>query len=139
MKLINVYPAIYLLKVNKRSTRAKFEICSKLAIKIPERRHWPLASFWHLYCQFWTYFTPCSSVSIVNFEHVKAGCVETRRLYYIITCCFFLWMLRLNIIKVKSNFGKENRSWKKDRGEKVNKKRWKVKSSLYNTDAYFRT
>ena len=24
-------------------------------------------------CQLWTYFTPCSSVSIVNFEQVNAG------------------------------------------------------------------
>ena len=32
--------------------------CSKLTIKTPERRH--------------TYFTPCSSVSIVNFEHDNA-------------------------------------------------------------------
>ena len=29
-----------------------------------------LASFWYLYCKLRTYFTPCSSVSIVNFEHV---------------------------------------------------------------------
>ena len=40
------YPAgIYLLKVNNRSSRARREICSKLIIKTPERRHWPLASF----------------------------------------------------------------------------------------------
>ena len=26
-----------------------------------------------LYCKVWTYFTPCSSVSIVNFEQVIAG------------------------------------------------------------------
>ena len=49
---------IYLLKVNNGSTRTRCEICSKLTIKIPE---WP------------QYSTPCSSVSIVNFEHVIAG------------------------------------------------------------------
>ena len=39
----NVNPAdIYLLKVNKRNTRTRCEICSKLTIKIPERR---MASF----------------------------------------------------------------------------------------------
>ena len=32
-----------------------------------------LASFWCLYCQLRAYFTPCSTVSIVNFEHVIAG------------------------------------------------------------------
>ena len=39
----------YLFKVNNRNNRTKCEICSKL--------------------------TPCSSVSIVNFEHVIASCV----------------------------------------------------------------
>ena len=43
---------IYLLKVNNRNTRKTCEICSKL-------------------------FTPCSSVSIVNFEHVIAGWVNS--------------------------------------------------------------
>ena len=31
---------IYLLKVNNRNTRTRFEICSKLTIKTPEQRHW---------------------------------------------------------------------------------------------------
>ena len=44
---------IYLLKVNDRNTRARFEICSKLTIKTPEQR---LASF---------------DVFIVNFEHIS--------------------------------------------------------------------
>ena len=44
----------YMLKVNNRSTRERCEIYSKLAIKIPERRHWR-----H------------SSVLIVNFEHIS--------------------------------------------------------------------
>ena len=30
----------YMFKVNNRSTRARCEIFSKLAIKIPEQRHW---------------------------------------------------------------------------------------------------
>ena len=51
---------IYLLKVTNRNTRTRCEISSKLTIKTPER------------CQ-WTYFTPCSNVSIVNFEQVNAG------------------------------------------------------------------
>ena len=35
------FPAgIYLLKVNKRNSRARCEIYSKLTIKIPERRQW---------------------------------------------------------------------------------------------------
>ena len=31
---------IYLLKVNNKNTRKRCEICSKLTIKTPERRHW---------------------------------------------------------------------------------------------------
>ena len=54
-------PAFYLLNVNNRNTRTRCEICSKLTIKTPERRHG----------------TPCSCVSIVNFEHVIAGWVES--------------------------------------------------------------
>ena len=30
----------YMFKVNNRNTRARCEICSKLTIKISERRHW---------------------------------------------------------------------------------------------------
>ena len=47
---------IYQLKVNNKN-RIRCEICSKLTIKTPERR----------------YFSPCSSVSVVSFEHVIAG------------------------------------------------------------------
>ena len=36
-----------------------------------------MASLWCLYSQLWTYFTPCSSVSIVNFEQVNAGWVAS--------------------------------------------------------------
>ena len=45
---------MYLLKVSNRSTRARCEICSKLTIKIPERRQWRR-----------------SGIFIVNFEHIS--------------------------------------------------------------------
>ena len=45
---------IYLLKVNNRNTRTRCEICSKLTINTPERRHWRR-----------------SGVFIVNFEHIS--------------------------------------------------------------------
>ena len=49
------FPAgIYLLKVSNRNTRASCEICSKLTIKIPERRHWR-----------------CSGIFIVYLEHIS--------------------------------------------------------------------
>ena len=48
------YPAnIYLFKVNNKSTRKRYEICSKLAIKTPEKRQWRR-----------------SGVFIINFEHI---------------------------------------------------------------------
>ena len=45
---------IYLLKVNKRNTRKRCGICSKLTIKTPERHHWRR-----------------SAIFIVNFEHIS--------------------------------------------------------------------
>ena len=63
-------PAVdYMFKVNTRNTRARCEICSELTTKIPKRQ----ASFQCLCCWLWTYFTPCSLVSFVNFEQVDAG------------------------------------------------------------------
>ena len=69
---------IYMLKVNNRNTRTRYEICSKLTIKIPERSH-------------------CSSVSIVNFEYVIAGWDEKCKLmifssalsfrFFTLMCC----------------------------------------------------
>ena len=41
---------IYLLKVNNRKTGTRYEICSKLTIKISEQRHWRRSGFWYLYC-----------------------------------------------------------------------------------------
>ena len=50
-----MYPAvIHLLKVNNRNTRTICEICSKVTIKLPERRHW---------CR--------SGIFIVNFEQIS--------------------------------------------------------------------
>ena len=38
---VNIFPAgLYLLKVNNRRTRTRYEICSKSIIRTPERRHW---------------------------------------------------------------------------------------------------
>ena len=37
-----------------------------------DTRTTPLVSLRCLYCELLTYFTPCSSVSIVNFEYVIA-------------------------------------------------------------------
>ena len=55
-----------MFKVNNRNSRTRCEICSKLTIKTPEQPQWRLKNLW-------TYFTPCPSVSIVNFEQANAG------------------------------------------------------------------
>ena len=57
----------YMFKVNNKNTRTRCEICSKLTVTTPEKRT--------LNIQLLTYFTPCSSVSIINFKHVIAGWV----------------------------------------------------------------
>ena len=63
----------YMFKVNNRNTRTRYEICSKLTIKIPERRHWRrsivfIVNFKH---------STLSSVCTVNFEQVNAGWVRS--------------------------------------------------------------
>ena len=55
-------------KVNNRNTKKRCKICLNLTIETPERRHWRrsgvfIVSFGH-------YFTPFSSVSIVEFKQV---------------------------------------------------------------------
>ena len=60
MKVPQFAVGIYMFKVNNRNTRTRCEICSKLTIKTTERG---------------TYSTPCSSVSIVNFEQINADWV----------------------------------------------------------------
>ena len=53
---------IYLFKFNNKNTRKRCEICSKLIIKAPERRHWHRSSVFIV--NFWTSM-PFSSVSLV--------------------------------------------------------------------------
>ena len=59
-----------MFKVNFRNTKARCQICLKLTIKTPERRHW--RRFGVFVVNFEHIFTPCSSVSIVNLERVNA-------------------------------------------------------------------
>ena len=73
----NCPASIYMLKVNNRNNRRRCEICSKLTI-------------------LWTYFTPCFSVSIVNFEHVIAGWVLTS-IFSQIFCRHFSWIFSHNL------------------------------------------
>ena len=49
-----------------KTLRSRCEICSKLTIKTSKRRHWRRSGVFVV--TFDLYFTPCSSVSILNFD-----------------------------------------------------------------------
>ena len=70
------YPAnIYLLKVNKRSTRKRCEIYLRLTIKTLEQHQWRDSGVFIVI--FLLYFTPFSSLSIVNFEQANVSWVRS--------------------------------------------------------------
>ena len=58
-----VLAGFYLLKVSNRNTRSRCQICPKLTIKTPERRHWGR------HCR-------RSGVFIVNFKHISHFVLE---------------------------------------------------------------
>ena len=54
-----------------RNTRTRCGNMFKVNIK--DTRTKTMVSFWCLYCYLWTYFTPCSCISIVNFKQVNVS------------------------------------------------------------------
>ena len=60
---------IYMFKVNNRNTRKRCETCTKVTKK--NTRTTSVTLFWCLYSKLWTYFTPLSSVLIVDFEQAN--------------------------------------------------------------------
>ena len=71
---------IYLLKVNYRNTRTRYEICSKLTLKIPERRQWHR-----------------SGIFTVNFEHISHFVL----VFLLINLNMWLLVFFLNFILIK--------------------------------------
>ena len=66
------YPVdIYSFGISNRNTRTRCLICSKLITKQPERRQWRF-----FIVNLWTYLTSCSSVSMLNSEHVIASWIK---------------------------------------------------------------
>ena len=67
---------IYLLKINNRNTRTMCDKCSKLIIKTPEPRQWPL-----------------SGVFIVNFKHILllilVFLLLTLNIFHFLFQCFY--------------------------------------------------
>ena len=62
---------IYLFRVNNKNTRKRYENLFKVNNK--DTRTTSMTLFWCFYCELLTYFTPFSSVSIVDFEQVSVG------------------------------------------------------------------
>ena len=46
----------YMFNVNNRNTRTRYEICSKLAIKTPQRRQWRLSDIFIVYFEYISHF-----------------------------------------------------------------------------------
>ena len=64
---------IYLFKINIGNTRIMYEICSKLAIKTPERRQWRRSGVFMINFEQVSLFF---GVSIIDFEQINA-CWDT--------------------------------------------------------------
>ena len=64
----------YMFKDNDRNTRTRCEICSKLTVKIPKRRHWRRSVVFIVNFEHISHFV---LVSIVNFEQVNVGWVSS--------------------------------------------------------------
>ena len=66
--------------------KKRFEICSKLTIKTPERRHWRLSGVFIV--KLGKYFTPFSSASIIDFEQVNFSWGASKAT---VLNCFYKW------------------------------------------------
>ena len=73
---------IYLLNINNRNTKTMPEICSKLIIKTPERRHRFRSVFF-----------------IVNFEHISYLTLVFLYFEHIIVYVVLLWRIKLKHFK----------------------------------------
>ena len=69
-----------MFKVNNRNTRTRWEICSKLKIKTPERRYWCRSG---VFIVNFEHISPYSRVSLVNFEQVNETGKVIKKLMYI--------------------------------------------------------
>ena len=63
-----------MFKVNNRNTEIRFEICSRIPIKTPERCQWRCSSVFIINFEHSVFPCPCSSV--VNFEPVNGSRVS---------------------------------------------------------------
>ena len=97
------FPAdFYLFKANNKCTRKRCEICSKLTIKTPERRHWRstgvfIVNFEHI--------SPLFLVFFVDFEHANVSWVSLSTILNTSRCVF------RTLSNIKGGVLCENSSW----------------------------
>ena len=92
----------------QKSTRIRYEICSKLTIK--GTRNTSLILFCCLYCQLWIYFTPFSSVSIDDFDNFLFVC-RVRAKYLQIDALIFDSKCRFDFLCYRTAKIKKKKSW----------------------------
>ena len=107
-----------MFKVNNRNTRTRCEICSKLTVKIPKRRHWLCTcNCWLWTCHCWLgyhFFLYMKSSWRHTLKNRKDFCV-----YFILSCSFLFhtgarnMLKEKTILKVNINEGHQSNSrWK---------------------------
>ena len=88
-------------------TRSKLTIETTLEQGVKCVNMASVASLWCLYCYLWTYFTTCSSVSIVNFEQVNADWLVSLFLTSTKRCTMLDILAKLRVeVFAKQNFAK---------------------------------
>ena len=81
----NIPLNIYLFKIKSRNNRKICDICSRLTIKTPTRRHWYRSFVFIVEDEHFSKLV-FSSVSIVNYEQVNTYWNSPARNYWIIEC-----------------------------------------------------
>ena len=97
----NLPSNINLFKVSNRNTRKRYEKCSKLTKKCQN----DVSGLVLVFLFFWTYFTPFSGVSVVDFEQVSVSWVYIRMILEFhanLQTCIFLF--EPNLISRKELF-----------------------------------
>ena len=71
----------YMFKVNHRNTRTRCEICSKLTINTPERRHWRRSGIFIVYFEHFSHLVLVFLLLTLS-KQMPAGILEIRLYIY---------------------------------------------------------
>ena len=107
--LLSLFPAgIFLLKINNRNIRIRYEIYSKLTIKAPERRYWLLSgvvNFKHISHLVLVFLLltlnmqlPAGLIDVIefNFELCSLNC-------FLFCCRYFIFFVLKKVIQKEGN------------------------------------